>query len=193
MSEWREGRCPNDHRLRTDTLGSVSDAPANEERRRVSALLSFWLDAAELQRDRIVENAGDGNRDRADAAFFAIAIRNVVRAADLARDYEPASVPQALGAFDSAVPGAVKVRDVLEHFDDYERGKGRLQESGDLGDYQPAYARHEDQFVVQVAQGSSLDVQSSCHAARRMVQAIQVALVGMSEDVITPPIPDRAG
>lgn len=42
---------------------------------------------------------------------------------------------QAIGEFEAAVPGAKSARDILEHFDDYARGEGKLvkQAMRDLG------------------------------------------------------------
>lgn len=85
--------------------------------------------------------------------------------------------------FDVAVPGAKSVRDILEHFDDYARGEGRLQRVAmrDLGldvdeaavmywggGYEPATEQiTEGPFVIRVPE--------ALEAAGRLHQAIYAA------------------
>jgi hypothetical protein len=67
---------------------------------------------------------------RADAALMLLAPRNVLRAtewsaSDPREDAE--DVDDAIAAFRRLLPNLVNTRDVLEHFDDYAMGVGRLQ------------------------------------------------------------------
>ena len=65
-----------------------------------------------------------------DAVLFAVALRNVLRAADFARQVtRNPKIATAVQAFSSRVPDAVSIRDQLEHFDAYELGRGNLQAS----------------------------------------------------------------
>jgi hypothetical protein len=90
-------------------------------------------------------------------------------------------VAAARGRFDAQVPQARHVRDILEHFDEYEQGKGKLQVSGAVRGYGISTVRLEDQYVVHLADGYSLDVQSAVLAAGSLADAVQTALVGRSE------------
>ena len=90
--------------------------------------LKLWLAAVELQKTR-VEQKGSTSQ-HLDAHFFAIALRNLLRAVDMAATYCPEVVKTGLSRFNEAVPSAKNIRDVLEHFDDYDIGKGKLQRAG---------------------------------------------------------------
>jgi hypothetical protein len=87
-----------------------------------------WLLAARRQAQRVADS-GVGMAP-VEMVMFIDALRNVVRAAEklLGRDHE------ALRAFRQAVPNAVAVRDMLEHFDAYLEGRGKLQRAGTVDD-----------------------------------------------------------
>lgn len=90
---------------------------------------------------------------------------------------------QAIQSFDEATPGAKSARDMLEHFDEYARGEGRLQrkairelglgtyEAAALycgGGYDPSTARlTEGPFVI--------DIPTALSAAEHLYRAIYVA------------------
>ena len=57
-----------------------------------------------------------------------IAARNVLRIGAIARDVD--GVAAALQSFDDKVQNVTRVRDILEHFDDYHLGRGKLQRQG---------------------------------------------------------------
>jgi hypothetical protein len=64
-----------------------------------------------------------------------VSLRNVHRAAEMARAHlidhaAKEMITDALAAFDSQLPGLVHARDVVEHFDEYRVGRGRLQQKG---------------------------------------------------------------
>ncbi len=75
-----------------------------------------------------------------DAYLLVIALRNVLRAARLAReelitDAGRAALDQAITAFEETLPGVQSARDVLEHFDEYARGRGGPGKERTLGPY----------------------------------------------------------
>lgn len=93
----------------------------------VHSYLDQWLSAVELQRDRLLNDA-TGGVWLADGAFFAFALRNLLRAVEVAQQVSGADdVADALAEFHHAVPAAKELRDVLEHFDRYWLGLGDLQ------------------------------------------------------------------
>src|SRR5437867_2079873 len=92
----------------------------------VRSYLHMWLSAVELQRDRLLNPTG--SELGIDSAFFALALRNLYRAAEAAKRVSRSSqVFDALVAFDRTMPFAKDLRDVLEHFDYYSLGIGDLQ------------------------------------------------------------------
>jgi hypothetical protein len=82
------------------------------------------------QRLRLVEDEHP-ILNQADAFMFAWALRNTVRAAELCHrgaEGEPHdAIGRALALFHKEVPDCVHIRDVIEHFDAYELGDGKLQ------------------------------------------------------------------
>jgi hypothetical protein len=72
--------------------------------------------------------------DQVNAMLLAVAYRNVRRAAEMAAHHLPESAAsqlrQAMEDSDTLAPEALAVRDMLEHFDEYQRGRGKLQQPG---------------------------------------------------------------
>jgi hypothetical protein len=92
-----------------------------------------WSVAVHAQAERVAN--GSGARRVPDAYLLVLAVRNVRRAAEMVKNTvrtTGASVQMsaALERFDNALPGITKIRDVLEHFDDYARGVGNDQQPG---------------------------------------------------------------
>jgi len=92
-----------------------------------------WLYVLAVQRNRI-ENFPDGAlifQEEADLHFLLVALRNFVQAVRLvnrlAQPEQSALIQQGLTDFLQAVPNALNLRDVLEHFDVYLFGEGNLQ------------------------------------------------------------------
>ena len=52
--------------------------------------------------------------------MFALALRNVLRAAKFAEHFEPDRIGRAIAEFDAAIPHATDMRNILDHFDEYE-------------------------------------------------------------------------
>jgi hypothetical protein len=90
--------------------------------------------------------------------FFAVtAARNLVRAVELQAELtDLATASEALRSaiteFHDSLPGLTEVRNVLEHFDDYLRGTGRLQRSSAPSDFEVLFHDpHDDHaWVMQV-------------------------------------------
>ncbi|MGW8955768.1 hypothetical protein [Streptomyces sp. NPDC055709] len=89
-----------------------------------------WQNTVQLQLQRVL--AGDGWTTILDAYQFVMALRMVLRGVEMTRQHlttEPARalLDEGLVAFTAAVPGGKDARDVIEHFDEYTQGTGRLQ------------------------------------------------------------------
>lgn len=110
-----------------------------------------------------------------------------MQAKELARlgvsDIDRARLDQAIEGFDVAVPDARHARDVLEHFDEYARGEGRLQRKtiGELGiDVYEAAAMYwgggYDPATEQITEGPFvLNVPAAVDASGRLHLAIYLA------------------
>ena len=86
-----------------------------------------WYRVLAAQADRLAESGFVP-----DGYVFVIALRNLRRAATLVASTLTSTEDQqaaaaALAGFDQALPGSKEARDILEHFDDYARGTGWLQ------------------------------------------------------------------
>ncbi len=99
-----------------------------------AAMGHAWQSArtARAQVARVI-NAIDGMTQVPDAHQAVCAIRNVRRAAAMALEHltDAAAKDQlreALADFDRAYPNVCEARNVLEHFEDYSRGVGHLQQ-----------------------------------------------------------------
>lgn len=92
-----------------------------------------WHYAMSVQNYRIVEgtDALNGMQREVDLHFFLIALVNFVAfvkaTAKLVSPEARSTIWSGIEAFDSEVPDAGNLRDILEHYDEYIRGKGRLQ------------------------------------------------------------------
>ena len=88
-----------------------------------------WLDAVDRQAGRTLDMPDHG-KGQVEILLFVGALRNVMRGAEaiLGKDHA------AVRSFYEAVPGAMDIRDMLEHFDEYVTGNGRLQKGGSSSD-----------------------------------------------------------
>lgn len=94
----------------------------------------LWARAARLQARRVQTCPGEPST-LTDLCFFAIAVRNVVRAGEMAArhvrtDEAKDRMGRALATFRAAAPDLDRARNVLEHFDEYAQGVGWLQQPG---------------------------------------------------------------
>lgn len=91
-----------------------------------------------------------------ETVLYADAMRNVIRGAEAILGPDHA----ALRAFRKSVPAAVDIRDMLEHFDEYVMGTGKLQRQSHVdpdwrvfasGDISSTTRRlHIDKFVLEL-------------------------------------------
>lgn len=94
----------------------------------------LWYQTARRQRRRIW---GKRERDSAvksvDGHFYAIAVVHAMRGANMVlKQSRDKALEQAVQMFESRNPNYGDVRDILEHWADYAKGKGFLQRSGDV-------------------------------------------------------------
>lgn len=144
--------------------------------------LLLWERGAELSYDRVVAQRDDEVASAVDARFLALAIRNVLRAAVWARNHSEgeamAAIGKAISEFDSAVPRAREVRDIIEHFDEYERGRGDLQKNGSMKSPLEYTARFEEEYLLALADTHKLDARSAKEATVRLAEAVLGILDG---------------
>jgi hypothetical protein len=97
-----------------------------------------WFGAVEQQAMRtLFDQEFNPIRIKREGYLLVVAVRQVLRAVEAAQKhankYRDSDRSKALGAalrkFDSSVPQAVDVRDVLVHFDRYQQGTGKLQDA----------------------------------------------------------------
>jgi hypothetical protein len=91
-----------------------------------------WMRTVKLQLRRILRE-DDGETAILDSYQLVMALRMVLRGAEMTRrhlatDAGRALLDEGLVAFAAAVPGGKDARDVIEHFDEYTQGTGRLQQ-----------------------------------------------------------------
>jgi hypothetical protein len=100
------------------------------------ARLSTWEHAVRNQANRVLSAPSERHFDegfKADGYLLVLELRNVLRAAKLVRTLAPdparPGISAAIAVFESRVAGAKNARDVLDHFDEYMRGRGNLQKA----------------------------------------------------------------
>lgn len=94
-----------------------------------------WQHAVQMQHLRVVGEGIVGYTGKltreVDAVLYVVALRNLLRATDLmTRTLDEPLAQRAAAArseFDQALPAVIDMRDVLEHFDEYMTGSGKLQ------------------------------------------------------------------
>jgi hypothetical protein len=91
-------------------------------KRIVVGAANAWLEAAVRQAQRVLEGTLDDGQN-VEFMLFSTALNNAVRGANavLGKDHSQ------VAAFAAAVPDGKHIRDMLEHFDNYLTGTGKLQ------------------------------------------------------------------
>lgn len=112
-----------------------------------------------------------------DALLFVLALAQLLRATSfVSRETGWKEIKEALERFDQEVPHGKAIRDVLTHFDDYERGRGKMQKSGELPVSGLAlFAPSSRVGVVSVGE-MDLDILKAGRAAQHMWNATLGAL-----------------
>jgi hypothetical protein len=140
--------------------------------------------------------AGQGNRTlnpqpnelpEVEAYLFAIALRQLFRSVQAAIAHatrngdrrRSKALRAARDAFDKSVPHAVSVRDVLVHFDEYERGEGNIQKARKKAKKRPpslnVFTKNDGTTVwlyVLDDDDHRLDVRSALDAADRLAESV---------------------
>lgn len=148
------------------------------------ALREAWLWGHAVHRlVAAIESSSDDLSAQVDAMLLAVAYRNVYRGASMAARHLP---PDRAGPLrkrmleaDALAPGSRRVRDMLEHFDEYEAGVGRLQSgsaSAGLGAEDRArahliYFRRGETFALVVG-GEEIETSTVQAATRLLIDAI---------------------
>jgi hypothetical protein len=100
--------------------------------------LQQWQYTTATMHARVVENHST-SRTRGDMFLFAMAVRQVVRFAELAltvADSDAAPLlTEAIEKFAESSPDATDVRDVIDHLDDYLKGMGRTYKAKAPSEY----------------------------------------------------------
>jgi len=135
--------------------------------------LRVWEHAARTQATRVLSSEDVlGVVTTGDIFLFVIALRNVRRAAHLVRvvaaKSSASAIDTATNAFDLAVPASMVARDVIEHFDEYTRGKGDMQKA-DLKTHRSA------PLHVQWVENTGEDVRFSIGISQRTLLSLSVA------------------
>lgn len=154
-----------------------------------------WATAVVMQHRRIVdslysEKSGIEVSTLADVDLFIIALRNLLRAAHLAKEESRSSdIARAIAEFEERLPPLTGIRDMVEHFDDYTRGRGRRQKVDPRPVGRPIYAattitspEPDGELVTTrpalgiLLGGESLDIDRATEAAERLAQGVLAAL-----------------
>ena len=136
--------------------------------------------AVDLQGRRAADSSQCFTDRLIDAVMFASALRNMLRAVSFAAGQMPnhayaCRVRAAVVRFNKRVPKAQQVRDALEHFDEYEQGKGKTQK-GRKWPFKIAW-QNESTGVLTVGPGLSLDVADARQAAMRLHLEFEKAIL----------------
>jgi hypothetical protein len=138
-----------------------------------------WYLAVTLQGERTL-NATSNDHREVDSHLFAVALKDLRTAVDWAgnkcRGQGVGAVRRALEAFDAAVPDLKNVRDVHEHFVNYESGDPKRFLKHIDPDFAVYWSRDETGNVVVSIAGYKLDVRVAAGAADTMASAALDAL-----------------
>jgi hypothetical protein len=151
--------------------------------------LITWQATTEIQCKRVLAADDMWPRQR-EGWIFILTLRQVVRSAEWASQHthkhkdraRASKVDKALNRFNEALPNAVEIRDVLTHFDEYERGEGNLQRK--WGRFSEAvelnrFVEHGDgDVVIHLYPAGRMDVGQAAEAAERLADEILEAMSG---------------
>ena len=143
-----------------------------------AAHILFWGHAVDLQGRRANDGKVATMDAQVDCYLFLVAVRQLVRAVEFCRPHAMSEIDKALSEFKREVPGWLVLRDVVEHFDEYERGIGKHQTSGKLPTELSEWFEHDGQSISVQMHPHSLRVADAMGAA--------VELGGRSMDAVLP-------
>jgi len=132
-----------------------------------------------------IEHSTDDLNNQVDAMLLAVAYRNVHRGVTMAAGHlapdRASRVRKSIGRADEVAGGALKVRDMLEHFDSYEVGTGDEQQGGvqrskrvpdeGLAKSHQIHYRRDETFTLVVA-GHELRVSAVRGATRILIDGL---------------------
>jgi hypothetical protein len=140
----------------------------------------IWAEAVDATANRILANQDVTSVATGDAALLAVAVRNVLRAAELAQKVttgaEAAKFAAAIAKFRQVLPDAEDLRDILNHFDRYEIGQGQLQKQARQTGGTTEYYRislDRDTFVLEVG-SLTIDVRKAKEAAMELATTVLI-------------------
>lgn len=153
----------------------------------------MWSDVVTRCADHVLDSTDLTTVEHmGEAATLTVALRNVLRAARVARPLATGQdhdrITAAIQAFERWLPQAKDARDVLEHFDDYAAGTGRIQENDrkrgrTITFYPPGYERGASDYYLRVG-----PLRVSVTAAKRAAAelAAAVALIQLPSRIPPP-------
>jgi hypothetical protein len=151
------------------------------------ALREAWLWGRAVHRlVSVIESSEDDLSAQIDAMLLAVAYRNVYRGASMAARHLPSDRATLLRTkmeeADALTPGSRSVRDMLEHFDEYEAGMGKMQiasanavlQAEDRARAHLIYFRRGETFSLIVG-GEEIETSTVEAATRLLIDAIDRA------------------
>lgn len=135
--------------------------------------MPIWGQAVGVQANRAVKNATSIADRHVDGYLLILALRQVLRSASAMNKAVGGDghLAAAVSTFLEGHPQAVKMRDVLTHFDEYEAGIGSLQETREVGDLTIWLAVGEDSVTVTLASELMLKLSTVSEAALALTEA----------------------
>jgi hypothetical protein len=159
-------------------IGAMTETERHESLLRLSGYLHTWSAALDQQAARLSERsvmtAGP------DAWLYALALLGAaLRCVRLAGDLG-IGVDAALETFHGAVPDAKRVRDVLEHLEDYELGIGDLQKPDQRRRLDFLYSSSDKgiEFIELQGVDVRLELRTAHDAARALLEQVAEAVMG---------------
>ncbi len=154
-----------------------------------------WMHAIELQVNRILGTATtspdtnkreyrlEWNQKQHDIDFFLIALRRLKFSIDAVnKQWSNEAVAQALESFAVTVPDAVDLRDIGEHLDEYDWGKGKLQIAGKLTSQSPSKSWGQVDGGISYG-GKNLSIVEAREAARKLHKVVMQELNVAGRDI----------
>jgi hypothetical protein len=143
----------------------------------LSEPLGQWGRGVEVEHRRLKGDEMDSDVRPTDAAFFVIAVRNVVRVARaVAALRKDPQLDAAITAVDAAVPGARSVRSALDHVDAYAAHRGRFRRSHPTSAGSRVVSQRSDGRDVIFIGELAFDVDMVAKAAQDLAEATQKAI-----------------
>jgi hypothetical protein len=172
----------------SDDLDTFDPDSEGAVRAMLAGWLYTWFAAAERQAMRTLHPQHRSDY-QVEGYLFILAVRQVLRAVEAARSHadqhrdgkRSAKLTKALATFDTTVDAARMVRDVLTHFDKYQRGKGDLQLTDKRAGRDPRrlnvyYENTGSTIRLHLMPNVVMDVGTTLDAAGELVEEVSSAL-----------------